>query len=131
MGKSLIEHLHELKGKTFMYNGIDHTMIDYSADTLNDRYTVKTNRRVFEANERGIRKIMRELLPVEPENLALVQFKEESNTPTLELRATLMEMIEKVKEDASYIKQAQAINSLTKTVLYSFHIQAQLMKGRE
>jgi len=130
MGKSLIEHLHELQGKNFMYNGIDHTIIGFSTDPVNDRYTVKTNRRVFEANETGIRKIMKELLPVEEENRALVPVRQEGSTMTTDLRATLMEMIEKVKEDPGYIKQAQVINSLVKTQLYSFHVEYQLTKGR-
>ncbi|MRS02019.1 hypothetical protein EG832_02120 [bacterium] len=134
MKRSLTEQLHEITGRIFLRNGIEHTIISFLPNRLDDRYTVKTNRQVFESNEAGIRKILKDLLPVEDEpemTMEIVPFKEECTSVTNDLRATLLEAIEKVQQDPGYIKQAQAINSLTKTIIYSFQIQQQLgRKGK-
>ena len=111
---------------SYMYKGITHKIID--AQITDDMVFLSTNKRMLRFNHEQFMTEFKEFLPAEAESNAVVVRQEPLNGMTKTIKDTLMESINKVREDAKYIKQAEAINKSVNVLLNMAKLDLQAKK---
>jgi len=126
----LEERLEKMVDKSFIYNGFEYKVISFKVS--GEEVTIVTNKawKTF-----PITKINAELgkfLPIEPENQkteAVVLSTVNQNKEVLS--KTIIENIEKIKNNAAYIPQAKAVNEQIKTMIAMAKVELDIIKLKE
>jgi hypothetical protein len=116
-------------GNIYMYRGNNHKVI--TTRIMDDKILISTDKDLISLDEdEAERIIMEEFLPVSngkaiDHNLVVYE-----QVKKLDLAAVLMDNIEKIKADPGYVRQAAAINSTVKTLLYAVNTELMVKKLR-
>jgi len=126
MQEKIANKLAAMLQNSYMYKGIIHKIID--AQITEDMVFLSTNKRMLRFNYEQFMTEFKEFLPAEAESNAVVVRHETLNGMTKTIKDTLMESINKVREDAKYIKQAEAINKSVNVLLNMAKLDLQAKK---
>jgi len=126
MQEKIANKLAAMLQNSYMYKGITHKIID--AQITDDMVFLSTNKRMLRFNHEQFMAEFKEFLPAEAESNAVVVRQEPLNGMTKTIKDTLMESINKVREDAKYIKQAEAINKSVNVLLNMAKLDLQAKK---
>lgn len=135
--------LEKMKGRSFEYAKEIHVVESFVVDNINEKFELITNKNTFkrkfesateffrywyETKENiAIDKVEETLAKTSPDNSLPVQFTQE-NSLADELVLILKDNIEKVKKNAGYIPQAQAINNNVNSILHVQKLKLDMMK---
>jgi len=111
---------------SYNYRGVTHKIND--AQITEDMVFLSTNKRMLRFNHEQFMTEFKEFLPAEAESNSVVVRHEPLNGMTKTIKDTLMESINKVREDAKYIKQAEAINKSVNVLLNMAKLDLQAKK---
>lgn len=98
-------------GQTYLINGRRHKIL--KARSNDEKIEIVTDREWLTVDE----KEMKNFLPAAPEMEINLQILPKHDNTLSDLRATILQAIEKIKTDKDYIPQAKAINSGIKTII--------------
>jgi hypothetical protein len=136
MNKQLIKQLEKMVGKTYQYGGKIHYVIGVTPDEANDKICIKTNLGSYDRSAEAAPEFLNywqeattvtvQTAPTTPENGIVVMERE--NTMVDKLTDLLMDNITKVQTDATYIKQAQAINNNVNSIINLTKLKLDVMK---
>jgi len=126
MQEKIANKLAAMLQNSYMYKGITHKIID--AQITDDMVFLSTNKRMLRFNHEQFMAEFKDFLPAEAESNAVVVRQEPLNGMTKTIKDTLMESINKVREDAKYIKQAEAINKSVNVLLNMAKLDLQAKK---
>jgi hypothetical protein len=121
----------EMIGKTYLYNGDQHTIqrIEPYEDDLVDVYTDKRRIRISKGELKELFKPVH--VPAVRNNgsdTALITLLQAENKPMDDLAATLDNVIKKIEADETYIKRAKAINETARSIINLRKAQIELFK---
>jgi hypothetical protein len=136
----LEKRLDEMKGKTFLINTFEHTILNYKI--TDEEVEIETNKRKINIPIGKAEKQLTEYLPVDiPHGLPVVQNhgKNNGNGENLalynqikedlpNLRKIVIGNIEKIQQDKSFIPQAQATNESINAMVNMLKLELQVMK---
>ena len=109
-------------GGTYLWNGDQHTIEDV-IQTEKGYFAVKTDKRTINVSANELRKEFKPVdLPVRPVHLssaeaAVIKYAEQESQSMKSLEDTLVKQIAKLETDASYIKQAKAVNETATRII--------------
>jgi len=110
---NLRDKLAAMVDQTYMYKTRHHKILSFRLD---GKLTIVTDKGWIEFELEKAEKNLKEFLPVEAEpDTSLVVLPKRSEL--VDLKATLLENIKKVREDKSYISQANSINQSITTLI--------------
>lgn len=122
--------LESMISKSYMYNATEHRIMAFKI--FPDQVMIVTDKAWKNIPLTKINAELENFLPIEPEkgkNDAIVLSSINENQKSLS--KTVMENIEKIKADASYIPQAKAVNDQIKTMIAMAKVEIDLMKLKE
>lgn len=122
--------LQKLLNKEFIYKQENIRIVDFYPEK--DKETFKiilANKKPITVKDGEVDKFCKDLLPVDaPETGVSIQVAESTNGMIVNLQQTLLENIERVKQDPGYIKQASTINSSVNALVGMAKLQIQMSK---
>ena len=122
---NLEKRLNEMVGRTFMYHTRLYKVLNYR---LNGRLELVCDKRWFDIAAEHIEGTLDEFLPVAEERaLAFFPAKKE----LINIKDILMENIERVRQDKTYVGQANAINKSVNTLINMAKLEIQYQKMKE
>jgi hypothetical protein len=125
---TLLEKLDEMKHNTFMYNTKNYKILSYQFQ--NGSVLIATDKKIFTFDRVQFEKeIIKDFLPVVDDDADMVLQLVPSKKEMTNLKTVIMENIEKVREDKSYIPQAQSVNKSVNTLLNLVNTEIRVKKG--
>lgn len=117
INENLTNQLNAMLGKTFMYKTINYKILGYApANGNGEKIIINTNVRPIELfTKDGLEYIKDNFLPVATPGAMVVVTQDLAAVKSL--HNTILDNIEKIKKDKSYIEQAQAINESIDTYI--------------
>lgn len=116
--QNLETRLRSMVDKTFMVNTICYKVMNYSIQE--EHVLIGTDKKVFSIDRANAFKAIEMFLPADPEpqfHSPPAKVEMQSLAGTSELRDILMDNIRKVREDKTFIPQAQAVSDSVKTII--------------
>jgi len=115
-------------GKTYLYKGNETKILDLQQKGR-DLYEVTTDKRTFRINVGDFKEFLLVEAPFESKNnTALIVVAQEYNRPLKTLTEKLMQMMEKVETDATFIPRAKMMNETAKNIIAIAKTQVDMMR---
>jgi len=122
---NLQQRLDEMIGRSFLINTREHRIVRYRFN--DDSVEIVTDKKTFEFSCDEVEKEIAEFLPIGNDKVDALELLPKKNE-LVELKATIMENIKKVKRDKAYIPQANSINSSINTLINMAKLDITFMK---
>ena len=123
---NIIEKLQNMVGKNYLYHTYEYKMLGFSIEDSEIR--IFTDKRTIKG--KATKEFLNEFLPIEeePEQKGSLQLLPDKKQ-MMDLKEIILENIRKVKEDKSYIAQANSINKNINTLLNMAKLELEYFKA--
>lgn len=111
----LSDKLFSMQNKTWMYNSRLHKIINYKINDENVQ--IVTDKEWFTFPLTKINSVLEQFLPAEEEKPSETRVAIFNGNGKTSLRELVLENIENIRKDASYIPKAKALNEQVKTMI--------------
>lgn len=109
--------LREMKGKSFLVNGMEQTIANYQVDTEGDKVTIVTDKKFFSSTINESKDMLAGFLEISNDRYMVPSRSEIFYKDAPPLLQILKDNIKRVQDDVEYIEQAKTINEMVKSAI--------------